>query len=40
MSEGEPPDIIGWDDTSFEEFVAGSSARLFTMAGLLTRAPR
>lgn len=36
MSEAEPPDIIGWDDTSFEEFVAGSSARLFTMARLLT----
>jgi RNA polymerase sigma-70 factor (sigma-E family) len=36
MSEGESPDIIGWDDTSFEEFVVGSSARLFTMARLLT----
>jgi RNA polymerase sigma-70 factor (sigma-E family) len=36
MSEAEPPDIIGLDDTSFEEFVAGSSARLFTMARLLT----
>ncbi len=36
MSEGEPPEIIGWDDASFEEFVAGSSARLFTMARLLT----
>src|SRR5258708_27536801 len=31
-----PPDIIGGEDTSFEEFVAGSSARLFTMARLLT----
>ena len=38
MSEGEPPDIIGWDDSSFEEFVAGSSARLFTTARLLTGA--
>lgn len=36
MSEAEPPDIIGLDDTSFEEFVVGSSARLFTMARLLT----
>src|SRR5258708_22670964 len=36
MSEAGPPDIIGLDDTSFEEFVAGSSARLFTMATLLT----
>lgn len=36
MSEDEPPDVIGHDDSSFEEFVAGSSARLFTMARLLT----
>jgi hypothetical protein len=36
MSEAEPPDVIGWDHTSFEDFVAGSSARLFTMARLLT----
>jgi RNA polymerase sigma-70 factor (sigma-E family) len=37
MDEAEPPDIIGSDDdASFEEFVAGSSARLFTMARLLT----
>jgi RNA polymerase sigma-70 factor (sigma-E family) len=36
MSENEPPDIIGHDDSSFEDFVAGSSARLFTMARLLT----
>jgi RNA polymerase sigma-70 factor (sigma-E family) len=36
MSGAEPPDIIGLDDTSFEEFVAGSSARLFTTARLLT----
>ena len=36
MSEDEPPDIIGNDDSSFEDFVAGSSARLFTMARLLT----
>src|SRR5258708_12754691 len=35
-----PPDIIGGEDTSFEEFVAGSSARLFTMARLLTGGPR
>jgi RNA polymerase sigma-70 factor (sigma-E family) len=36
MSEDEPPDFIGHDDSSFEDFVAGSSARLFTMARLLT----
>ena len=36
MSEAEPPDIIGSDETSFEEFVVGSSARLFTLARLLT----
>jgi RNA polymerase sigma-70 factor (sigma-E family) len=36
MSEDEPPDVIGHDDSSFEDFVAGSSARLFTMARLLT----
>jgi RNA polymerase sigma-70 factor (sigma-E family) len=36
MSENDPPDIIGHDDSSFEDFVAGSSARLFTMARLLT----
>ena len=36
MSEVEPTDVIGWDDESFEEFVAASSARLFTMARLLT----
>ena len=36
MSEAEPPDIIGSDEISFEEFVAGSSARLFTLARLLT----
>jgi RNA polymerase sigma-70 factor (sigma-E family) len=35
-SEAGPPDIIGSDQTSFEEFVAGSSARLFTLARLLT----
>jgi RNA polymerase sigma-70 factor (sigma-E family) len=35
MSEDEPPDVIGNDDSSFEDFVAGSSARLFTMARLL-----
>ena len=36
MSEAEPPDVIGVDDSSFEDFVNGSSARLFTMARLLT----
>jgi RNA polymerase sigma-70 factor (sigma-E family) len=36
MSEAGPPDVIGFDDHSFEEFVAGSSARLFTTARLLT----
>src|SRR5229473_3320704 len=36
MSETEPADVIGNDDSSFEDFVAGSSARLFTMARLLT----
>jgi RNA polymerase sigma-70 factor (sigma-E family) len=35
MSEDEPPDVIGNEDSSFEDFVAGSSARLFTMARLL-----
>jgi RNA polymerase sigma-70 factor (sigma-E family) len=34
--ESEPPDTTGPDDASFEEFVAGSSARLFTLARLLT----
>jgi RNA polymerase sigma-70 factor (sigma-E family) len=37
MSDAGQPDIIGSDDeASFEEFVAGSSARLFTLARLLT----
>ena len=36
MSLGDRPDIIGVHDESFEEFVAGSSGRLFTMALLLT----
>ena len=36
VSLGDHADIIGVDDASFEEFVAGSSARLFTMALLLT----
>ena len=36
MSEAGPPGIIGLDEASFEEFVAGSSGRLFTMARLLT----
>jgi len=40
MSEAEPPDIIGSDETSFEEFVVGSSARLFTLARLLTSGHR
>jgi RNA polymerase sigma-70 factor (sigma-E family) len=35
--DGEPSDdVIGVDDPSFEDFVAGSSARLFTMARLLS----
>ncbi len=36
MEQGKPPDIVGTDDASFEQFVAGSSRRLFTMARLLT----
>ena len=38
MDEAGPPDddVIGVDDSSFEDFVEGSSARLFTMARLLT----
>jgi RNA polymerase sigma-70 factor (sigma-E family) len=40
MGEAEPPDVIGSDDASFEDFVAGSSARLFTMARLLTAGHR
>ena len=36
MTLGDQADIIGTDDTSFEEFVAGASVRLFTMALLLT----
>lgn len=36
MSENGPPDVIGVDDSSFDDFVAGSSARLFTTARLLT----
>jgi RNA polymerase sigma-70 factor (sigma-E family) len=36
MSETGVPDIIGSDETSFEDFVAGSSGRLFTLARLLT----
>ena len=37
MGEAGPPDddVIGAGDSSFEDFVAGSSARLFTMARLL-----
>lgn len=38
MSVGDQRDVIGAEDASasFEEFVGGSSARLFTMALLLT----
>ena len=36
MSEDGPPDVIGVDDSSFDDFVVGSSARLFTTARLLT----
>lgn len=36
MSQGNRSDIIGPDDASFEQFVASSSRRLFTMARLLT----
>ena len=38
MSVGDQGDIIGVEDAaaSFEEFVDGSSARLFTIALLLT----
>ena len=36
MSENGLPDVIGVDDSSFDDFVAGSSARLFTTARLLT----
>ena len=36
MGEAGQPDIIGAGDDSFEEFVGASSARLFTMARLLT----
>jgi RNA polymerase sigma-70 factor (sigma-E family) len=36
MGEAEPPDVLGVDDSSFEDFVEGSSARLFTTARLLT----
>src|SRR5258708_26849646 len=36
MSEGGRPAFSGWDDTSFGGFVAGWSARLFTVATLLT----
>jgi Sigma-70 region 2 len=36
MSEDGPPDVIGVDDSSFDDFVAGSSARLFTTARVLT----
>jgi RNA polymerase sigma-70 factor (sigma-E family) len=36
MSQGERPAADGPGDASFEEFVAGSSAHLFTLARLLT----
>lgn len=36
MSEAGPPDIIASEEMSFEEFVAASSGRLFTLARLLT----
>jgi RNA polymerase sigma-70 factor (sigma-E family) len=40
MGEAGQPDIIGAGDDSFEEFVGASSARLFTMARLLTAGHR
>jgi RNA polymerase sigma-70 factor (sigma-E family) len=36
VSQAGLPDIIGSDETSFEDFVAGSAGRLFTLARLLT----
>jgi hypothetical protein len=36
MSEDGPPDVIGVDDSAFDDFVAGWSARLFSTARLLT----
>jgi RNA polymerase sigma-70 factor (sigma-E family) len=36
MSEAGPPDILGSEEMSFEEFAAASSGRLFTLARLLT----
>jgi RNA polymerase sigma factor (sigma-70 family) len=39
MGEAEPPDVLGVDDSSFEDFVEGSSARLF-MRGLAALPPR
>jgi RNA polymerase sigma-70 factor (sigma-E family) len=36
MSQAGRPGAAGLGDTSFEEFVAGSSAHLFTLARLLT----
>jgi RNA polymerase sigma-70 factor (sigma-E family) len=36
MGKAARPGIIGSEDTPFEEFVVGSSARLFAMARLLT----
>ena len=40
MGEAGQPEIIGAGDDSFEEFVGASSARLFTMARLLTAGHR
>jgi hypothetical protein len=40
MSENGPPDVIGVDDSTFDDFVEGSSARLFTTARLLARGHR
>ena len=36
MSLGERADVVSLGDTSFEDFVAGSSSRLFGLARLLT----
>jgi hypothetical protein len=36
MSQAEQPDASGPDGASFEEFVAGSSSHLFSLARLLT----
>lgn len=36
MGDGERPDVVSLGDTSFEDFVAASSPRLFGLARLLT----